>query len=82
MLIAKTSRWPWRRRESVRKHSNCSGRQLKETTRQVMSLNRLTPRYVKADNPLKDIGLQSGKITHVISVFDLSPMIKAGIPQS
>jgi len=26
--------------------------------------------------------VKDGKITHVISVFDLSPMIKAGIPQS
>lgn len=28
------------------------------------------------------VTVKDGKITHVISVFDLSPMIKAGIPQS
>jgi hypothetical protein len=37
-------------------------------TKRVMELDRLTPRYMKAENPLKDIGLQAGKITHVIYI--------------
>jgi YVTN family beta-propeller protein len=42
--------------------------ELKESTRRVMNVNRLTPRYVKAENPLKEIGLQAGKIQHVIYI--------------
>jgi DNA-binding beta-propeller fold protein YncE len=42
--------------------------QLADATKRVMNANRLTPRYVKADNPLKDIGFQAGKITHVIYI--------------
>jgi hypothetical protein len=41
---------------------------LKERTERVLELNRLTPRFVKAGNPLKDISLQAGKITHIIYI--------------
>ncbi len=42
--------------------------QLKVQTERVLRLNHLTPRYVKAENPLKSIGLQAGKIEHVIYI--------------
>lgn len=42
--------------------------QLKQQTELVLHLNRLTPRYIKAENPLKGIGLQAGKIEHVIYI--------------
>jgi YVTN family beta-propeller protein len=45
-----------------------NGDQLKKLTQQVLHVNRLTPRYVKAENPLKSIGLQAGKIEHVIYI--------------
>lgn len=42
--------------------------ELAAQTNRVMELDRLTPRVMRAANPLKDIGLQAGKITHVIYV--------------
>lgn len=42
---------------------------LKERTERVLELNRLIPRFVKAENPLKDVGLAAGKITHVIYII-------------
>ena len=43
--------------------------QLKQQTELVLHLNRLTPRFVKAENPLKAIGMQAGKIEHVIYII-------------
>jgi YVTN family beta-propeller protein len=42
--------------------------ELVKQTQRVLELNRLTPRLARSmhDNPLKDIGLRSGKIKHVI----------------
>jgi YVTN family beta-propeller protein len=42
--------------------------ELAAQTKRVMELARLTPRYLRAENPLKDIGLQAGKIKHVIYI--------------
>ena len=42
--------------------------QLKLQTARVLRVNHLTPRYVKAVNPLQSIGLQAGKIEHVIYI--------------
>jgi YVTN family beta-propeller protein len=44
------------------------GKELDKQTERVLELNRLTPRYARFlhDNPLKGIGLQAGKIKHVI----------------
>jgi hypothetical protein len=42
--------------------------ELKSLTEQVMENNRLTPQFVNDQNPLKDIGLQAGKIKHVIYI--------------
>ena len=42
--------------------------QLKAQTDRVLRVNHLTPRYVKAANPLQSIGLQAGKIEHVIYI--------------
>ena len=42
--------------------------ELKQRTERVLELNRLTPRFVKAGNPLKDISIATGKITHVIYI--------------
>jgi DNA-binding beta-propeller fold protein YncE len=44
------------------------GEQLRAQTNRVLHLNRLIARYVKAENPLKSIGLQAGKIRHVIYI--------------
>jgi hypothetical protein len=43
-------------------------KELKERTDRVLELNRLTPRFVQAGNPLKDISIASGKIQHVIYI--------------
>jgi len=43
--------------------------ELKKQTEQVMEYNRLTPRFINDENPLKDIGLQAGKIQHVIYII-------------
>jgi YVTN family beta-propeller protein len=40
----------------------------KELSQRVLENNRLTPDQLSAANPLKDIGLQAGKITHVIYI--------------
>ncbi|HXE54358.1 MAG TPA: beta-propeller fold lactonase family protein [Tepidisphaeraceae bacterium] len=45
-----------------------SNDELKAQTRRVLELDRLTPRYLHAENPLRSIGLQAGKITHVIYI--------------
>ncbi|MGA2500843.1 MAG: hypothetical protein ABSH20_24160, partial [Tepidisphaeraceae bacterium] len=45
-----------------------SAKQLKELTQRVLRLNRLTPRFVNAANPLQAIGLQAGRIKHVIYI--------------
>ena len=42
--------------------------ELKRRTERVLELNRLTPRFVKAGNPLKDMSIATGKITHVIYI--------------
>jgi YVTN family beta-propeller protein len=42
--------------------------QLKGLTQRVLDLDRLTPKYVRRENPLANIGLQAGKITHVIYI--------------
>src|SRR5205085_244455 len=41
---------------------------LKKLTEQVLEYNRLTPRFINDHNPLKDIGLQAGKIKHVLYI--------------
>lgn len=45
-------------------------KELERQTHRVLELNRLTPRHARfiRDNPLKHIGLQAGKIKHVIYV--------------
>jgi YVTN family beta-propeller protein len=43
--------------------------ELKKQTEQVLEYNRLTPKFLAAENPLKDIGLQAGKIQHVIYII-------------
>jgi len=42
--------------------------ELAAQTQRVLELDRLTPRRIRAANPLKDIGLQAGKIAHVIYI--------------
>jgi DNA-binding beta-propeller fold protein YncE len=42
--------------------------ELKTQTEQVLEYNRLTPKFIDGENPLKDIGLQAGKIEHVIYI--------------
>lgn len=42
---------------------------LKKQTEQVLEYNRLTPKFLAAENPLKNIGLQAGKITHVVYII-------------
>ena len=42
--------------------------ELAAQTKRVLELDRLTPRRLRLDNPLKSIGLQAGKITHVIYI--------------
>ncbi len=42
--------------------------QFKALTQQVLENNRLTPKHFSASNPLKEIGLQAGKIKHVIYI--------------
>jgi len=42
---------------------------LKEMSQRVLAANRLTPKYLDAENPLKHLGVSSGKITHVIYVI-------------
>ena len=37
-------------------------------TQRVLELDRLTPRYFKRDNPLRNIGFQAGGIKHVIYI--------------
>jgi YVTN family beta-propeller protein len=41
---------------------------LKEQTQRVLELDRLTPKHIKAANPLAAIGLRAGKIKHVIYI--------------
>jgi YVTN family beta-propeller protein len=45
-----------------------SRQELREQTERVLQLARLVPRYVRRDNPLAGIGLQAGKIKHVIYI--------------
>lgn len=42
--------------------------ELRAQTQRVMELARLTPKYVRRGNPLARIGLQAGKIKHVIYI--------------
>lgn len=42
--------------------------QLKAQTQKVLENNRLTPKFMETGNPLKHIGLQAGKIKHVIYI--------------
>jgi YVTN family beta-propeller protein len=42
--------------------------ELKQQTEAVMAYARLTPQYINDNNPLKNIGLQAGKIKHVIYI--------------
>lgn len=42
--------------------------ELRSQTQRVMELARLTPKYVRRGNPLASIGLQAGKIRHVIYI--------------
>jgi YVTN family beta-propeller protein len=42
--------------------------QLRAQTQRVMELARLTPKYVRRGNPLAAIGLQAGRIKHVIYI--------------
>src|SRR4051794_4726888 len=42
--------------------------QFKALTQRVLDNNKLAPKYVRGENPLKDIGLQAGKIKHVIYI--------------
>ena len=44
------------------------GEELRAATQRVLELDRLTPRHMPADNPLRAIGLGAGKITHVIYI--------------
>ena len=45
-----------------------SQKELKAQTERVLELNRLTPKHVRRGNPLAAIGLQAGKIKHVIYI--------------
>jgi YVTN family beta-propeller protein len=45
-----------------------SKQELAQQTERVLELNRLTPRQMRRDNPLAGIGLQAGKIKHVIYI--------------
>ncbi|HEY2588958.1 MAG TPA: hypothetical protein VGI81_24655 [Tepidisphaeraceae bacterium] len=45
-----------------------SNTELRAQTERVMELARLTPKHLKRGNPLADIGLQAGKIKHVIYI--------------
>lgn len=42
--------------------------ELRAQTQRVLELARLTPRYIRRGNPLAGIGLQAGKIKHVIYI--------------
>ncbi|HSU65470.1 MAG TPA: hypothetical protein VLJ39_01235, partial [Tepidisphaeraceae bacterium] len=45
-----------------------SGKDLPTQTQRVLELARLTPKHIRRDNPLAGIGLQAGKIQHVIYI--------------
>ena len=45
-----------------------SRQELAAQTQHVLELNRLTPKQLRADNPLRSIGLEAGKIKHVIYI--------------
>jgi YVTN family beta-propeller protein len=45
-----------------------SSAELKKQTERVLELDRLTPRHLRRENPLAAIGLQAGKIKHVIYI--------------